>query len=223
MPAWSNKLPEKSKHMGFDLRRTPQTTALQAIVTCDDILVCDTHYWGGRTLPCERRRTANDGSETAGTCAACNESIPFRTHVYVSAMESKSREHFIFECTAHAAKALVSYHEASGTLRGCIIHASRPKGLRNSQVVIQTNAVNLAKVQLPDPPNIIRALSTIWRLPATGLAVEKEKRGSPTVKTIPGPLNRMREQPDNQPEPESIGDILGGNGKPKNGKAKKVK
>jgi hypothetical protein len=215
MPTWSNQLPTTQKHMGFDLRRTPQSAALQAIITCEDILVCDTHYWGGRTMPCERIQTLPDGSTTAGTCAACNESIPYRTHVYVSAMEGKSREHFIFECTAHAAKTLAQYREANGTLRGCIFHASRPKGLKNSQVVIQTNAANLAKVQLPDPPNLVRALSTIWRLPLTGLSVEEQPHQSPEVRTHKGPLNRMREQPDNQPEPQHIGDIIKGNGKPR--------
>lgn len=223
MPTWSNRLPEKQKHMGFDLRRTPQAAAIQAIITCDDILVCDTHFWGGRTIPCEREQTLPDGTITCGTCAACNESVPYRTHVYISCMAGKTREHFIFECTAHAAKTLVQYREANGTLRGCVMNASRPKGLRNSQVVVQTNSIDLAKVNLPEPPDLIKALSTIWRLPKTGVEVVEEEHKSPKVRTKRKPINRMRNQPDNQPETACIGDVLAGTDGPKNGKPKKCK
>lgn len=212
MPTWSTKLPEVKKHMGFDLRRTPEAAPLQSIITCDELLVCDTHYWGGRTLPCERVQVMPDGSKSAGTCAACNESMPYRTHVYVSAFDCRTREHFIFECTAHAAKPLEDYREANGSLRGCIIRASRPKGLKNSKVVIETNSANLAKVQLPQAPDLILALSTIWRLPTTGLRSGKTKRGTTRVATDEPVLNRMRNQPNNQPDPTPMSEILDGNG-----------
>ena len=205
MPTWSNKLPEVQKHMGFDLRRTPESSALQAVSTSDDILVCDTHYWHGRTTPCEKP-----------DCAACNEAMPYRTHVYVSAYDLKRREHFIFECTTNAAKAFVDYREANDTLRGCLFQAERPKGRKNSKVVIQTNTVNQAKINLPQPPNLILALSVIWRLPKTSLAVDGKVGEKKEVRTIKEPLDRMRNQPDNRPDPPRIGEIIGGNneGKP---------
>lgn len=201
MPTWSTELPPLGKHMGFDLRRTPATGACQAIITCDNLLVCDTHFYHGRTTPCERPN-----------CPACNETIPYRTHVYVSAFDARSREHFIFECTANAAKPLAEYYQAAGTLRGCIFHASRPKGLKNSKVFIQTNSANLAKNPIPEPPDLVRAISVIWRLPTTGLAVTQEPFAPPQLTTVPQPLNRMREQPDNQPDPQHISHILAPNG-----------
>ena len=215
MPTWSNQLPTKEKHMGFDIKRTPQTRPLQAIVTCDDILVCDTHYWGGRTLPCERKHQELDGTLSAGTCCACNEAVPFRTHVYLSAIDCKSRDHFIFECTAYAAKPLSEYREAMGTLRGCVFNASRPKGAPNSRVVIETNTANLAKTRLPDAPNVILALTVIWRLPLTGMAIEDKRGERPKARTRKEPLDRMRNQPDNQPDPPTIGEIIGGNNEKK--------
>jgi len=220
MPTWSTALPTHGKHMGFGLRRTPQSASLQAIITSPELCVCDTHFCGGRTIPCERQHQEIDGSLSAGNCFACNEAIPFRTHVYVSALDTKTREHFIFECTAHAAKALEEYRVANGTLRGCVMHSSRPKGGVNSKVVIQTNSANQLKNPLPDPPSVILALTTIWRLPLTGLAIEDKRHENPTVRTKKGPLNRMREQPDNQPDPPTIGEILGGNGHAKKQKAK---
>ena len=219
MPTWSNKLPSEKKHMGYDIRRTPQASPLQAIITCNELLVCDTHYWGGRTLPCERIQQNPDGSITAGNCAACNEAMPYRTHTYVSAFDCKTREHFIFECTAHAARPLADYREANKSLRGCIFRASRPKCLKNAKVVIETNAANLAKVNLPDAPDLILALSTIWRLPTTGLRTAKKKRGTYKIATYQPQMDRMRIQPDNQPEPTSIQEILSGNGSTKKRKS----
>ncbi len=219
MPTWSNELPKQQKHMGYDLRRTPQSASLQAIITSPEILVCDTHFWGGRTIPCERHHQELDGTTSAGNCAACNEAVPYRTHVYVSALDCKSREHFIFECTAHAAKSLEEYRLANTTLRGCIMHACRPKGGVNSKVVIQTSPANLGRVNLPDPPNVILALTTIWRLPLTGMAIEDQREKHPTARTKREPINRMRNQPDNQPDPPTIGEIIGGNGQTKRKKA----
>jgi len=201
MPTWRNELPTVHKHMGFDLIRTPAAGAIQAICTCNDLLVCDTHYWAGRTMPCERP-----------DCSACAQAIPYRTHVYISLYDPKKAEHFIYECTAHAAKPIAEYRAATGTLRGCVIYATRPKGAKNSKVVIETNTANLGRVNLPAEPNLMLALSVIWRLPLTGMAIEHERFRQPELHTRSDPLHAMRDQPDNQPEPQTIGDIIGANG-----------
>lgn len=230
MPNWTNKLPETGKHMGFDLRRTPQSGSLHAIITCEDLLVCDTHFFHGRTMPCEREGDTIDPAMPSGNCPACREAIPFRTHVYVSAFDPRKREHFIFECTAHAAKPIAEHRDATGTTRGCIITASRPKGLKNSKVAIETNIANLAKVQLPEPPNIILALCTIWRVPAPAFAVaqqatsarandERFDLGKNRVIAYADRLDAVRRQPDNMPDPILMGEIIpqvvGTNGKGK--------
>jgi hypothetical protein len=211
MPTFSSELPSEKKHMGFDIVRTPTSKAIQAIITCEELLVCDTHYWGGRTLPCERKQQLPDGTLAAGSCPACNDAMPFRTHVYVSAIDTKTHEHFIFECTSHAAKPLADYHRATGTLRGCIFHSSRPKGCPNSKVIIETNTTNLARTQLPEPPNLVRALTVIWRIPQAGTKINREKSQQPRLQPQKEPLNRMRNQPDNQPDPSKINDVLAGN------------
>jgi len=201
MPTWSTELPTPGKHMGFELHRTPMTGSIQAVITCENILVCDTHYFGGRTIPCERP-----------DCLACREAVPYRTHCYVSAYDHKRRDHFIFECTAHAAKPFAEQFQSAGTLRGCIFHATRPKGLKNSKVCIETNTTFKSNSQLPEPPNLILALSVIWRLPLTGLAIEHQRFHAPELHTLREPLDAMRNQPDNMPDPPTIADILRGNG-----------
>lgn len=174
MPAFSNQLPTQQKHMGYDIKRTPAASPLRAIVTSDDILVCNTHFWHGRTLPCERMQTDAAGNVTAGDCQPCNDAMPYRTHVYVSAFDGKTHEHFIFECTSNAAKAFAEHRAAAGTLRGCGFQASRPKCGKNSKVIIELIATNPARLQLPEAPNLIKALCVIWRLPNPDLRLTSE-------------------------------------------------
>jgi len=212
MPNWSNQLPEQGHHMGFDLRRTPASATLHAIATCDDILVCDTHYFHGRTLPCERQVDQNGKTVDDTTCGPCTEKQGYRTHVYISAYDAKRLEHFIFECTAQAAKPLKEYVEANGTLRGCIIYASRPKAKANSKVAIQTAPCNQAKITLPQPPDLRRALTIIWRIPQTATVVEPRRRGAPRLRTNPAPLSQMRQQANNETDAPTIGEILRSNG-----------
>lgn len=208
MPTWSNQLPAQGKHHGFDLRRTPATSAICAVCTCDDLLVCDTHFWHGRTTPCER--TVNEEGRTVddSLCSACRDKQAWRTHVYVSAFDVRSHEHFVFECTANAAKAFAEYRAAANTLRGCSFHASRPKQGPNSKVVIATNTVNLTKVNLPAPPDLPRALAIIWRLPQTALPVVEPAYEPPTIRANGHKLKSMREQPADAGLPPTIGDIL---------------
>jgi len=208
MPSFSNRLPDKAKHMGFDIVRTPTSGNLVACITSEDLLVVDTHYWNGRTIPCERKTLDAAGEATAGTCEACNAATPFRTHVYVAAFRDKTHDHFIFECTAHAAKAFAEYREKAGTLRGCAFTASRPKQTKNGKVVVETRTANLCHMTLPQPPNLARALCTIWRVPTPDHASMAQGYSSATSEAdtlLRGPgvllqadqLRQQREQLDN--------------------------
>jgi len=223
MPTFRRELPPEGQNTGFDLRRTPADGKILAIITCEELVVCDTHYWHGRTLPCER--VVNDKGRTIDDtpCPACREKAAWRTHVYVSAFDHAKREHFLFECTAMAAKPLEEYRLGTGTLRGCVLHASRPRGLKNAKVAIQTNTSNLARNPIPTPPDIAAALAVIWRLPRTAIDGSKtaaRERAEPDerlpsarrLRPKPDRLTEMRNQPDNEPEPPTMGEILTGNG-----------
>lgn len=223
MPTWRNQLPPQGKHQGFDLRRTPQNGILLAIVTCSDLMVCDTHYWRGRTQPCERK--CNDDGQTVddSTCPACLEKIGFRSHVYLSVFDPKRSEHYIYECTCNAAKPLQDYYQSTGTLRGCVIHAQRPKGTPNGKVCIDTSAANLSRVNLPSPPDLARALAVIWRLPVTAVetTTEYDYKLSPpgdhcerktTAHVRADILRNQRTPPDNDGTPPTVGDVIAANG-----------
>lgn len=223
MPTWRNELPPEGKNVGYTLRRTPTNGSLIAIITSADLLVCDTHYWHGRTMPCERTCNAEGKTIEDSHCAACQEKTPWRTHVYVSAFDGKKREHFIYECTAAAAKVLAEYRDAATTLRGCVINACRAKATPNGKVSIMTHAADLSKTFLPDPPDVPLALSVIWRLPRTALDFQTEtldvvptanaaRPRATHVRTRAAVLAAMRNQPDNACDPPSIGEIVAGNG-----------
>jgi len=212
MPTWRNTLPPRGQNAGYSLHRTPAPGSIAGIITCDDILVCDTHFWHGRTLPCER--IVNEQGKTIDDtpCQACREKTAWRTHVYVSAFCPKKREHFIFECTAIAAKPLEEYRQATGTLRGCIIDACRPKCGKNSAVSIHTRPANLAAIALPNPPDLTAALAIIWRLPRNAIDTDQKPGRAPKLRTTADRLTAMREQPDNAADPPTIGEVLGNNG-----------
>lgn len=204
MPTFSNTLPALSKHHGFELRRTPTNGSLAAIITCDSMIVCDTHYWGGRTIPCERICGPEGKTLDDSPCGACRSKQPWRTHAYVSAYTPKSGEHFIFECTANAAKTFEEHYVAAATLRGCGFAANRPKGGPNSKVVIIEVAVNLGRITLPNAPDVIAALSVIWRLPAVALSISDTEPGPSTIRPEPGTLQMMRVQPENAETEEAF-------------------
>ena len=202
VPTWTHELPADRKHMGFDLRRTPPDKPLIAIVTAEQMTITATHFWGGRTVPCERP-----------DCEACNASVPYRTHVYLSAFDPKTHDHFIFECTSNAAKAFQEYQKANETLRGCLFSASRPKHTRNGKVVIITRPADLTRVTIPRPPNLILALSVIWRLPTPAIREAYNLAGTSRITTDSARTAAMRTQDDNAADPPSIAEILeGGNG-----------
>jgi hypothetical protein len=208
MPNWSTQLPPAQKHQGFDLRRTPTSSSLQAICTCENLLVCDTHFWHGRTTPCERITNEKGKTVDDSTCPACLQKQAWRTHVYVSAFDPRTHQHFIFECTDIAAKPFAEYIDGNGTLRGCSFYANRPKATPNGKVIILTNTVNQARTPLPTAPDVKHALAVIWRLPAKSLEECPTEPKATIIRPNPQILKEMKTQPDNAGRRQQLLDQL---------------
>ena len=183
MPAWTDRVPDTATKFGFDLHRTPPDRPLTAIIISPDLIGCHTHFWGGRTVPCEDEN-----------CPACAENMPSRWHAYVACYDPRTQETFIFETTAKGAQALENYRDSFGTLRGCLFSAARPKRRKNSKVEIATKTADLTRITLPPPIDIVRAMSVIWQLPATAIKTPTAEHSTPTIHPDPAPLNRMRSQ-----------------------------
>lgn len=180
MPNWSNLPPPPDAGTGLRLRRTPPAIPLVAIVTSDDVSGCPTHFRHGRTSPC-----------TAPTCEACAAGHGWRWHAYLAAVDAKSNEHFVFECTAQAAENFVTYRQHYGQLRGCLFQATRVNSNPNGRVLIQTRPADLDKRSLPPAPDVTLIMAHIWNLPAPAVTTPERQRGQ----------NRMAVDPDADPDP----------------------
>lgn len=156
MLQFSNEPPIESTRAAFRMLRTPTRGKLELYILSNDLLGCWTHFFGGRTVPC-----------TGEDCEACKAGSSGRWHGYVSAVEVKTHERVIFECTASAAEHLAAYRAKHGTLRGCHTLASRTSARPNARVQLRSKPLDQAEVQLPLPMNVQAALCHIWGIPLT--------------------------------------------------------
>jgi len=171
MPRWTTKVPDDPRGQGLPLVRTPAGSTLKAIVTSDGLIGCETHFWGGHTVPCE-------GAE----CEACEAGIAYRWHGYLSAYNPNDQLHFIFEMTGQAAKTFSEYSIEHKTLRGCGFEAYRWKHVRNGRVIIKCSPSQFHAHALPRAPNLERVMAIIWRLPIPNVEVDGNRRGHPNTK-----------------------------------------
>jgi hypothetical protein len=154
MPQWTNRPPADASSNSYRIRRTPSGSPITAIVTCDDVVGCNTHFFKGRTVPCEQP-----------DCEACNEGLAWRFHAYVSALDTASNECFLFECTAQVAETFFSYRQQYATLRGCLFRARRATRHPNGRVLLEVKPVDLTQRKIPDEPNIKKMLCQLWNVP----------------------------------------------------------
>ena len=175
MPNWSNQVPADPRGQGLPLVRTPAGRSLRAIVTSDDLIGCDTHFWGGHTVPC-----------TAPDCEACQAGISYRWHAYLSAYNPTDQLHFIFETTAQAAKTFAEYRAEQHSLRCCQFEAYRWKQRKNGRVIIKCERSAIQPSALPRAPHLTRVMAIIWRLPIPQVYNQGQQRGCPRVHAQPG-------------------------------------
>lgn len=170
MPQFSNVPPKDPRGHALQLLRTPQGSALTAIVLSDDQIGAPTHFYGGRTVPCE-----------VDDCKPCKEGLPWRWHAWLAAWSSKDHHAFIFEMTARVSKIFVAYRETYGTLRGCKFRARRRTQAANARVHIECQPADIQGLTLPDPPDLIKCLSIIWNIRFPELDVQGILRSVPRV------------------------------------------
>lgn len=167
---FSTTPPPDPRGNSLPLMRCAASKSIHGIITTDQLFGCRTHYFHGRTLPCD------DAS-----CPACDDGMPWRWHGYVGLYGLTTRRHVIFESTAKAIEPLTKYFNAYGTLRGCELNAQRVNLVPNGRVVIHTKPADLENVNLPDPPNLLEALSIIWNIELPAIVVDGESKGNPAL------------------------------------------
>jgi len=171
---WSNDIPNDPRGHALPLLRTPTSSELHAIITSENLIGTDTHFWGGHTVPC-----------TGHDCEPCKAGSPFRWHAYQSAYNPLDQLHFIFECTAHAAQAFKKFRQEHNTLRACDFHAYRWKRRRNGRVIIRCVPATYRLDTLPPAPDLEKIMAIIWRLPIPNVFVAGQQRGHPRVHADP--------------------------------------
>lgn len=155
MPIWTNTPPEDPRGYGLPIIRTPATGGLEAIVTSTDLIGCDTHFWGGHTVPCDRPE-----------CDACEAGVRYDWHGYLSAFNPKDQLHFIFEMTAQAATKFTNFKAENKFLRTALFRAHRWGKRKNGRIMIKVEFSAFPDHALPNPPIIHEVMAIIWRLPA---------------------------------------------------------
>lgn len=156
MPIWQTTPPDTPTGNGLPILRTPAGREIQAAVTCHEVLGCPTHYYQGRTIPCEEP-----------DCPPCKEGNPWRWHGWVTAINHQSGHQFLFEFTAQASEPFTQWFKEYGSLRGCLFRAKRLGHRSNSRVHLTTKPLDMTKHPLPDAPNVRKLLSVIWGIPYT--------------------------------------------------------
>ncbi len=178
MATFSNAPPSDPRGIALPLTRTPSTGNLRALITSDDLIGCYTHFWKGRTLPCD-----------VDDCAACAGGMPYRWHAWVSALTSQKRQHILFEMTAQVAEVFAEYKTANGTLRGALFDANRPSRRPNGRVCVQIKSQDLTGITLPTAPDLIKCLSIIWNIATPSFNVADLLKG----------VNRISVKDESQP------------------------
>jgi hypothetical protein len=175
---WSTTPPPAPQQRPLSLIRVAPGRALSAIITVERAIYLDTHFWHGRTSPC-----------TGLDCEPCSEGCARRSHCYVAVFTAGDHKHLLLELTQTAADPLAEYCTTFGSLRGCWINARRAKPQPNSRIEMTCRPADLAKIQLPREPDLLTALTTIWRLPANAFSTITDEPGTQALQVD---LERLR-------------------------------
>jgi hypothetical protein len=174
MPDWSNTPPTCPHDMQYRLIRAPAARSLHCVMLAEKPIGCPTHYWKGRTMPCE---TAN--------CEPCQLGIPWRWHSYTPIQIWGSNEKCILELTAQASEQLGPALAEFQSLRGVEIVIDRPSRRPNGRVRIVVAPARRPEGSLPPCPNTIACMSHIWGTDDRPLATQPGKLGTNRILVPP--------------------------------------
>lgn len=184
MPTFSDNVPDDPRGPSFPIVRTPLGRPLVAIVTSPNLVGCYTHFFHGRTIPCEgsgcrlclQGKTPTEGKSGKAVhivnnqevecdgppCEGCHAGLPYRWHAYQSVINLRDHLHCLFECTAQAAENFTDYRNAHATIRGCQFEATRLHNKPNGRIIIRMKPADLTEITLPMPPDLVKCLSILW-------------------------------------------------------------
>jgi len=173
MPTVTTSVPPEANRYALPLLRTPKAGALFAIITSPDLIGLDTHFWKGHTMPCE-----------APNCEACEHGMPTAWHGYIAVFNPASNHQALLEFTPAGGLQLEAYRDTAGTLRGANLKAERAGKRANGRLQFTLSPSDPQRVHIPDPPDLIKVLAAIWRLPAEAFTLPPAQRFDTTLNRV---------------------------------------
>jgi len=152
--------PPDPRGNSLNLMRCPTMRPVQGIILSDGLIGTNTHYYKGRTIPCD-----SEG------CPACGEGWPWRWHCWVPLFSPTTQVTVLFEMTARCAEILAAHKQTYTTLRGTLLKAQRLNSSPNSKVMLHLQPADLRDIKLPPCPDILGALSIIWNIERPSMSV----------------------------------------------------
>ncbi len=192
VPKFTDTPPTDPRGHALPIIRTPAQKKFQIVLTAPTMIGTNTHFWGGKTVPCETPE-----------CPACQKGVPYRWHAYTSGVLQPNNLHVIYELTALASENLVTYRKNHGTLRGCLVSAYRWRGAPNGRIVLKCEPCAQPVETLPTPPDLVTCLSIIWQLPLPAVSTSGQYAGADHVQATREELNSLAFPIERNPEDQS--------------------
>jgi hypothetical protein len=153
MPNWNTRPDRGDALAPITIVRTKPGPPNAMIVTSHAVLGVYTHYWKGRTKPC-------DGP----ACPACEAMMGARWYGYLAVWHPKSNAIGLLEITPSTTTALDAYEESHGTLRGAKVTTSRANRKINSRLILTIEEGTFSADKIPQPPNVRHQLCKLWEI-----------------------------------------------------------
>lgn len=132
--------------------RTPAPGVMSLHLTSEKAFGCPIHHWGGRSWPC----TQQEG------CEPCQKGNGYRWKAYIGAIEAKSADHVIWECTAPIHLRLAHAVSVLGSIRGLKIRVKRRGDVPNGRILMDCGNRLIDVHDLPTEPNVREIMEHVW-------------------------------------------------------------
>lgn len=152
MPRFTRSPDGPAETFALRIIRTPHTREITLLSTCTIHVGAYTHWFNGRTTPCE----------APDPCPACQEGRSARWHGYISALLLPHAEHVLWEFTAPLLEQIDAYIKQHGDLRRAKLLARRIKPYPTSRQTIWLRPGDAGDPPLPPQPDIAKILLHIW-------------------------------------------------------------
>lgn len=195
---FSNAPNDGDEGMRYQILRTGPKGLTGPIVTSHDPLGLYTHWMGGRTVPCIQSNCDHCNAKiptkrhqsglqthvvndievpcTNQPCEPCEQNAARRWYGFLMVHSFKQDRSYLFEYTASAAAAVVSYWETHRTLRGAKISAARQGNRPNGRLELFLTPPAAEADRLPKAPNRVDLLAQMWSVPLEAFLNEPKRQ-----------------------------------------------